>query len=82
MVQLERTRADGYAVDDEEYLPGLRCVAAPVYDRHADVVCALSISGLPSRLPEDRLPVLGQLVARAAAEMTRSISGLAAGATR
>lgn len=77
-VQLERIRTEGYAIDDEEYLPGLRCVAAPVYDRHADVVCALSISGLPSRLPEDRLPVLGQLVASAAAEMTRSIGGHAA----
>ena len=77
-IQLERIRRDGYAIDDGEYLPGLRCVAAPVYDRHSDVVCALSISGLPSRLPEGRIPMLGQLVASAAAEMTRSIGGVAA----
>ncbi|WEK03392.1 MAG: IclR family transcriptional regulator C-terminal domain-containing protein [Candidatus Devosia phytovorans] len=76
--QLERIRTSGYAVDDEEYMPGLRCVAAPVYDLHSDVVCALSISGLPSRLVGDRLPALGQLVANAAAEMTRSIGGVAA----
>ena len=80
-VQLDSIRTNGYAVDDEEYRPGLRCVAAPVYDRHADVVCALSISGLPSRIPEDRLPVLGKLVASAAAEMTRSIGGTTASAT-
>lgn len=79
-IQLARIRSDGYAVDDEEYLPGLRCVAAPVYDSHSDVVCALSISGLPSRLVGSRIPALGQLVAKAAAEMTHSIGGVAAAA--
>ncbi|MGV8951794.1 MAG: IclR family transcriptional regulator [Cypionkella sp.] len=76
-VQLAKIRADGYAVDDEEYVAGLRCVAAPVYDCHADVVCALSISGLPSRLVGSRIPALGRLVAGAAAELTRSIGGVA-----
>lgn len=75
-LQLTKIRSEGYAVDDEEYVAGLRCVAAPVYDSHAEVVCALSISGLPSRLVGSRIPVLGKLVASAAAEMTRSLGGV------
>lgn len=75
-LQLAKIRTEGYAVDDEEYVVGLRCVAAPVYDSHSEVVCALSISGLPSRLVGSRIPVLGKLVASAAAEMTRSLGGV------
>ena len=76
-LQLAEIRSEGYAVDDGEYVAGLRCVAAPVYDSHAEVVCALSISGLPSRIPGSRIPALGRLVAIAAGEMTRSLGGVA-----
>lgn len=76
--QLSKIRTDGYAVDDEEYVAGIRCVAAPVYDCHADVVCAISISGLPLRMTATRIPALGRLVAETAAEMTRSIGGIRA----
>jgi len=76
--QLIQVRRDGYAVDDEEYVLGLRCVAAPVYDSHAEVACAISISGLPSRMASDRIPILGRLVAEAAADMTRAIGGVVA----
>jgi IclR family acetate operon transcriptional repressor len=73
--ELTETRRTGFAVDDEEFVPGLRCVAAPVYDDKADVVCAISVSGLPARIPPERLPVLGRLVARAASELTTALGG-------
>jgi len=76
--QLNQVRRDGYAIDDEEYVTGLRCVAAPVYDSHAEVACAISISGLPLRMSPERIPHLGRLVAEVAAEMTRAIGGIAA----
>jgi DNA-binding IclR family transcriptional regulator len=40
------TRARGYAVEDGEYLPGVRAIAAPVRDGSGDVVSALAVSGV------------------------------------
>ena len=72
---LERTRRDGYALDDEEYLSGLRCVAAVVYNDQAEALAAISVSGLASRVPSDRLPQLGQLVRDTARELTLALGG-------
>jgi DNA-binding IclR family transcriptional regulator len=43
--ELAGIRHHGYAEDREEGVLGLRCLAAPVRDAHADVVAAISISG-------------------------------------
>jgi len=63
--RLARVRADGYALDDEEHHPGLRCVASPVFNATGDVVGAISVSGLATRLTPARLPTIGALTARA-----------------
>ncbi len=73
--ELERARVNGYAIDSEEFQPGLRCVAAPVYDNQQEVVCAISLSGLPNRMKAERMPTLGRLVAQTAAELTRTLGG-------
>lgn len=73
--ELHEARRAGYAVDNEEFVPGLRCVAAPIYDDRAEVVCAISVSGLPTRLPPERLSIIGRLVARTAGELTAALGG-------
>ncbi|MFC6825150.1 IclR family transcriptional regulator [Halopelagius fulvigenes] len=52
--ELEAVRERGYALDDEENIEGLRCVAAPVRDGN-EVLGAISISGPSSRFTKDRL---------------------------
>lgn len=52
--ELETIREQGYGIDNEENIEGLRCVAAPVRTDEA-VLGALSISGPSSRFTEDRL---------------------------
>lgn len=42
--ELERIRAQGYAIDDEEYYEGVRCVAAPIR-AEGKIAAALSIAG-------------------------------------
>jgi DNA-binding IclR family transcriptional regulator len=64
--ELERVRAHGYAVDDEEFEEGLRCAAAPVRDHTGAVVASLGIAGPAARLNPDRLPELIGLVTAAA----------------
>ncbi len=44
LAQLEAIRRAGFAVDDQEYTPGLRCVAVPVRDHRGATVAALSAS--------------------------------------
>src|SRR5688572_2798408 len=43
--ELDRIRAQGYAVDNEEYAIGMRCVAAPVFNFSGKAVAAMGISG-------------------------------------
>ncbi len=38
-------------------------------------VCAISVSGLPLRIPMERIPVLGRLVAETARELTIALGG-------
>ncbi|WP_278264368.1 IclR family transcriptional regulator [Nocardia sp. AG03] len=42
--ELERVRADGYCVVDQELEEGLRSMAAPIRDQHGTVVAAVNIS--------------------------------------
>ena len=44
MAELDRIRKQGYAVDNEEYYEGVRCVAAPVRSG-GQVVASISITG-------------------------------------
>jgi IclR family transcriptional regulator, acetate operon repressor len=66
---LERTRAQGYAVDDGEEEVGVRCVAVPVTDGRR-TVAAISVSGPSERFAAEGLALLAermQEVARAVA---------------
>jgi DNA-binding IclR family transcriptional regulator len=52
--ELETIREQGYGIDDEENIEGLRCVAAPVKDGKT-VRGAISITGPSSRFTIDRI---------------------------
>ena len=53
--ELAKTRARGYALDDEEQEEGVRCLAVPVRDASAQVVATLSVSGPVTRLNDQHL---------------------------
>ena len=71
LLELERTRRVGYATDDEEYLTGVRAVAAPVFDARARLAAAVLVIGLTGTLRATELPRIGELAARSG----RAISG-------
>jgi IclR family acetate operon transcriptional repressor len=73
--ELEKIRKQGYALDDEEACMGLRCVAAVVYNDCAEPLAAISVSGMTSRLTDQRLPEIGQVVRDVAAELTAALGG-------
>jgi DNA-binding IclR family transcriptional regulator len=43
-IVLQQVAREGYAVDDEEVVTGLQCIAVPVRDRHGFVIAAISAS--------------------------------------
>jgi len=49
--ELDRIVNVGYAVDNEEYVLGVACVAVPVRNRHGDVITAIAVQGATARLP-------------------------------
>jgi len=74
--ELKKIREQGYAIDDEEAQMGLRCVAAVVYDNCAEPLAAISVSGMTSRVTDERLPEIGCVVREVAAELTAALGGV------
>jgi IclR family transcriptional regulator, acetate operon repressor len=74
--ELATIRRQGYAVDDEEACMGLRCIAAVVYNDCSEPLAAISVSGMTSRVSDDRLPDLGRMVREVAAELTAALGGV------
>jgi len=68
-VAIERARARGYALVDEEFEPGLVAAAAPVRDFRGQIVAALNVSGPKFRLGPG-LDDAGRAVAEASARMS------------
>jgi IclR family acetate operon transcriptional repressor len=78
LAELERARAEGIAVDDEEHADGMRCVSAAVLNEHGVPAAAISVSGPTARITDEKLRQLGVVVRRIAGEVTRDFGGRAA----
>ena len=72
---LAAARSRGYAIDDEEHAVGLRCIAAVIFNEHADPLAALSLSGPMARIADERIPLLGHLVRTKADAITAQLGG-------
>lgn len=76
-VELKRllrvVRKQGWAMDNEEYQEGHRCVGAPIYDFRGNVVAALAASGDLYSLPNEKLAEVIKRVKTAAEEISRRL---------
>jgi DNA-binding IclR family transcriptional regulator len=68
--ELAQVRSLGYAVDNTEHQPDVRCVAAPIRSHSGNVIASLSISGPTTRIPRDRIPGLASRVREVAAKLS------------
>ena len=68
---LRIVRRQGWAMDNEEYQLGHRCVAAPVYDYRGTPVAAISASGSISQLSDKNLEAVIQEVKNATNSLSR-----------
>ena len=75
--RIDESRAQGYALVDQELEHGLRSIAAPVRNRHGKVVAAVNVSSHVSRVTRDKarrelLPPLLRCVQEIETDLSRT----------
>jgi DNA-binding IclR family transcriptional regulator len=73
--QVQRTRVQGFAVDDGNYISGVTVVAAPVWKTRAKLSHALVAIGIGSALKRAGLPALQSALLSAAQTLSNQLCG-------
>ena len=73
--ELKKVRRQGYALDDEEYHPNVRCLAAPVRDAGGQVIAAVGITGASHRFTRAKVKSYARHVLAGAASVSNAIGG-------
>jgi IclR family KDG regulon transcriptional repressor len=71
--EMRRIHARGHAVEEGEYRPDQRAVAAPIFCHSGEAVAALGFSGPAERITRRRRTALGELVMRTAAAISEDV---------
>ncbi|MGG1639194.1 IclR family transcriptional regulator [Paenibacillus sp. FSL K6-3182] len=71
--ELEQVRKQGYAIDNEENEPGVRCAAAPIYNHNGQVIAAMSISTMVAHVDDQELAHLIDLIRQETSEISRQL---------
>lgn len=73
IAELERTKAQGYGQDREEFDDHIRCVGIPIFDRHNQAVAGLSISFPTFRYDSAREPEVVAMVRDASRAISKQM---------
>lgn len=76
LAELDLSREQGYAIDDEENELGGRCIAVPIFDRTRAPVAAVSVSAPTARLPLSDVPKVAIQVRETAKAISRGLGYL------
>lgn len=71
--ELEKVRKQGFALDNEESFPGIKCVAAPIKDIRGTVIAAMSATVPKQRMDRERMKELTKLVTECAQQISEQI---------
>lgn len=72
-IELNRVRAQGFSMDDQEIVKGACCVAAPIFGMYGTVEGAVSLSGAMHRFAADVLPGMTEQMRAAAWQISRKL---------
>lgn len=72
---LAKVRSDGFALNDEEHIAGVRGIAAPVFNSARRVIVAIGLTGSVQEMPREGLPRFARQVTSVAKEASRELLG-------
>lgn len=78
---ISTVRRDGVAYDNEEYMRGLRCIAAPIRDFSSRTIAAMSLSFFKHKLTNGRKAFFKEALLRASGDVSEKL-GFSAGSKR
>jgi IclR family acetate operon transcriptional repressor len=68
------TKARGFSIDDEEFMEGVRCVAAPIRAEDGQIIGAIGVSAPLTRFPAERYRICGEQVLRVAGQISAMLT--------
>jgi DNA-binding IclR family transcriptional regulator len=80
--ELARIRAAGFAIDNEEHIKGIRCIATPVRDHSGEVRASLCVVGPKNHLPQRKFPQIRKALAAVAADLSARLGHGSTGGIR
>lgn len=66
-------RKEGIAYDNEEYMPGLRCIAAPIKDFSGRTIAAMSLSMFKHKMTAERKSFFKDALFQASADLSEKL---------
>jgi DNA-binding IclR family transcriptional regulator len=76
-IELEHTRQRGFALDHEEIVPGVHCIAVPILNFGGHSVGAISVAGTSPKPEGDRLDILAKRMKTAGEYLSRRLGHVA-----
>jgi len=71
--ELEKVRAQAYAVDDEENNLGARCLGAPIFDQDGTIEASLGLSGTTQQVNSQTMPHIVEALKDAARHISMQL---------
>ena len=73
LASIELTRKQGYAMDEEEYVLGVRCIAAPVKNAFGKTIAAIGITASTSTFTKGKIRNMARKLKDAAATISENM---------
>ena len=70
---IEQTRKQSYAMDGQEYVPGVRCMATPITNAFGKTIAAIGITATTSTFPKTKISTMAKKLKAAASEISANM---------
>lgn len=80
--EVQKVREQGFAMDEEEFFEGVRCIAAPVFDGDSTCVAAIGVTASAARFTKSRIADFADIVRREANSLSAQLGYQGAPETR